>query len=323
LHPLEDKEWDEKYIYGALFHALKGKIHEPFAEGSHVENHPFTGLQRSGTCTFASYFAYLENKLSAEEFGRLHIAIGLHVLHSFIRADNLAWDGGISIALGEKCMRYFSQQVLSAESKRCITFPEFKAIQRILESLSCTVQEFKKIDERRSNNAVLGRFLRPSSFLFSEIKVTYQIPGTHTVAFQESALLPPVNISDISTLHNGLEGVLLWAKEQRQRGRDLEVHLEIGRFTKDLRHAVEANADALATLKKETRIAIIKHIRDIAETYLDSFVSTVNRKGALMQGNPRMCGALIDCIVCVKCIGNDLEAIRRYPLNFGGIFVRP
>ena len=102
-----NRDWTDEDVYDAIVPALGGKIVVS-------ETLPYSDLQRSGTCPFASYFAFLHGCMSKKDCGRLRIALGLKCIQTFLKdlsidPPDLVADR--NLALIEKSLTNFSRQL--------------------------------------------------------------------------------------------------------------------------------------------------------------------------------------------------------------------
>ena len=208
--PALRESWTEDEVYSSIVTMLEGRIVSS-------KERPYCDIQRSGTCSFASYFAFLQAHMSERDCGRSRVALGIICIKNFldqitISPPDLTADR--NLALVEKSITNFSRLLFQAETEGWIDIDDAIVIQKHLSNFQGNTHKLRQdlsrvtcclspISAKLSENDPEDLVLVPSKHEYDDIgpKITYKPPGaceTHSLIEP----FPPINLetaSDISS----------------------------------------------------------------------------------------------------------------------------
>lgn len=311
--------WTADHVYRA-FDALLG------SSETSLTDQTFTDLQRSGTCTFASYFAFLHSQMDPIQCGRLRLALGLKVLASFVATIDP--NSEHSIALAKRCSLSYSRMLLQGLTESCISVEDVHTIQKHLTEIN---DRLNCIEERRAINACCLQ--SPSSPIsqetqmalptgttrFSPLEVQYIPPASTAVCFPLPAFFPPRRINSGSEILPFLDEFASWAKGQLKAGNEREMHHEIAAISQKIAAACKMYSDALKSFPQKDKAACINRLTILGNIYVRTIMAPQAREEGKISPFPAMLFPLFNLISAASIIGADIDLICRYPVVFNKI----
>ena len=91
----EGHEWSQDDVYGALLSLLEGTLRN--------EPSVYSDTQRSGTCSLASIFLYLQSKFSPRDYERLHVGMECKAIDGVVKAQKGPFSE-VTFSLLSKCL---------------------------------------------------------------------------------------------------------------------------------------------------------------------------------------------------------------------------
>jgi hypothetical protein len=320
-------DWDEEDVYHAVVSALRGNV-----VGSEALS--YSDIQRSGTCPFASYFAFLHRCMSEKDCGRLRIALGIKCIQRFLQdvsiisADLVA---DRNLALIEKSITNFSRQLLQAETEGWIDRSDVVVIQRYLSDFRAQTQKLREELSRKSCclSPVVDRVaedpekleLEPSRRLYDGIgpKVTYKSPSAKKI-HSSAELSPPCNLSTVSEIKETVSKTIEWARLQKLKGNEYEATFEIARLSVMLAEAFRQNADQLAHLDEGVRAELMEHLHELGEMYVRFHLSFASRAFRGIPSDPTLPSTVIHLIGCAIVLTREVKLIEAHRTNLWEAF---
>lgn len=314
--------WSEDHVYGALSAALK-------STKTSVSHPIYTDTQRSGICSFASYFAFLESSMDTKQYGRLRLVLGLRTLLRFVETieDKSSED---AIALARRCSTYFSRMLMQGMQEKWMTEEDCFAIQHHLSTLEEKISSFEIAKAREKS--LLQKPVSPASkenemtltvedTTFTPMDVAYTPPGVTPLGLPQPALMPLSTIQNASEINVYIKKIVDWA--QKEEGNDEDAHFEIGMLSRKILETCQLYSKEIKSLPKDVKDDCIKNLSLLGSLYVCAIVSARAREDKKFVTSPEILVPLFRLVSAASIVGADNELIRRFPCSFPIEFVFP